>query len=87
MRSLPWPNQDFTKSISNKINTTHTPLSHLIAFTVIASLGALSQGISLHVAFDIFSVGDCVFGSILQNSFCIITKSFRLKYDASNQAS
>jgi hypothetical protein len=59
----------FYKIHTNKINTTHAPLSHLIAFTVVAGLGALSQGISLHVAFDIFSVGDCIFGSILQNFF------------------
>jgi hypothetical protein len=87
MQSLQWPNQVFTKTISNKIDITHAPLSHIISFTVIAGTGTLSLGIILHVAFGINSDGDCVFDSILQNSFCVITKSFRLKYNASNQAS
>jgi hypothetical protein len=81
MQSLQWLNQVFTKTISNKIDITHAPLS------VIAGTGTLSLGIILHVAFRINSDGDCVFDSILQNSFCVITKSFRLKYNASNQAS
>jgi hypothetical protein len=70
-----------------KNHITHAPLSHIISFTVIAGTGTLSLGIILHVAFGINSDGDCVFDSILQNSFCVITKSFRLKYNASNQAS
>jgi hypothetical protein len=48
----------------------------------------LSLGIRWRVALiNIFSVGDGVFGSILRNGFLIITRSFRLKYDDSNQAS
>jgi hypothetical protein len=78
----------YKKTISNKIDVTHAPLSHLIAFTVVAGPSVLSLGIHWRVALiNIFSIGDGVFGSILRNGFLIITRSFRLKYDDSNQAS